>query len=61
MMIDQISGKIARRSVIKQNEHLRAGPGQRWHFGAARCEFQDSLNLFAGDAELFTNSSTVIS
>jgi len=48
-MGEQISGKGARGTVVKQDEHLT----ERWRFGAVRSELQDRLDLFARHAEFF--------
>jgi hypothetical protein len=49
VMGEQISGKGARGTVVKQDEHLT----ERWRFGAVRSELQDRLDLFARHAEFF--------
>jgi hypothetical protein len=49
-MVDQVTGKGARRSVVEQNEHLGTW-GRRIGFGAMGGESENSVNLFAGDAK----------
>jgi hypothetical protein len=49
VVLDQISGKSSRRSVVEEHEHLCVG--DRW-IGAMGRELQNRLNLFASDAKL---------
>jgi hypothetical protein len=50
VVVDQITGKSARRAIIEQNKHLRPWG---WRFRAMRRECQNGLNLFARHAEFF--------